>query len=93
MDYYQKQLVEKLSQYRVSDPQRWVHQVSALLDKREMVEIRHELILRRQSLRKHLEYNTDVAQSARNEIMEVVNLYPIYAREILDMVEHFEAKA
>ncbi|MCM1046090.1 MAG: hypothetical protein NC417_11330 [Candidatus Gastranaerophilales bacterium] len=90
-EYYQKQLVSRLSHYRVSDPHRWLHQVQAFLDRREMVEIRHELIQRRQSLRKQMDYNTDVAQTARKEIMDVVGQYPTYAREILEMVERYES--
>ncbi len=89
-DYYGRQLVEKLSHFRVSDPARWVHQSGALLDKREMVEIRHDLILRRQALRKQLDYNKNVAETARYEIMDIVKLYPAYAREILDMVDRYE---
>ncbi|MCH5343837.1 MAG: hypothetical protein J1E64_07340 [Acetatifactor sp.] len=92
-EFYQKELVEKLSHYRVSDPHRWIHQVGALLDRREMVEIRHELIQRRQSLRKQLDYNTDVAQTAKKEIMTVVEQHPAYAREILEMVDRYEEGA
>lgn len=88
-DYYGRQLVDRLSHYRVTDPARWVHQTRALLDKREMVEIRHELILRRQALRKQLDYNKNVAETARNEIMDVVKLHPNYAKEILDMVDRY----
>lgn len=91
-EYYSKQLVEKLSNYRVIDPGRWVHQTRALLDKREMVEIRHELILRRQALRKQLDYNKNIADSARNEVMDVAKNYPAYTREILDMVDKYEKK-
>lgn len=89
-EYYQKQLLGQLSNYRVSDPGRWVNQVSALIDKREMVEIRHELISRRQSLRKQLDYNRDVADAAHKEIMDIVGNYPEYAKEILDMVNQYE---
>lgn len=88
-EYYQKMLVSQLSRYRVSDPDRWTHQISALLDKREMVEIRHELILRRQALRKQLDYNTDVADTAKKEIMDVAEKYPAYAEEITGMVNRF----
>lgn len=91
-EYYSKQLVEKLSNYRVIDPGRWVHQTRALLDKREMVEIRHELILRRQALRKQLDYNKNIADCARNEVMDVAKNYPAYTREILDMVDKYEKK-
>lgn len=88
-EYYQKQLVAKLSCYRVTDPGRWINQVSALLDKKEMVEIRHDLILRRQALRKQLDYNNDIADTANKEIMSVAEQYPMYAREIMDIVSRF----
>ena len=91
-EYYRKQLVEQLAGYRISDPARWVNQVSALLDKREMVEIRHNLILRRQNLRKQLDYNKDVADTAKREIKDVAEMYPAYAQEILHMVDKYEGK-
>lgn len=89
-DYYRSQLINKLSCYRVKNPSRWVHQTAALLDKREMVEIRHELILRRQSLRKQMDYNNEVAETARKEIMDISGKYPQYSSEILNMVELYE---
>lgn len=89
-EYYQKQLVSRLSRYRVKDPGRWVGQAGALLDPREMVEIRHELILRRQALRKQLDYNNGVAETARKEIMEVARQYPVYAGEIMAMVDRYD---
>lgn len=90
LEYYQKQLVDKLSNYRINDPGRWIGQPGALLDKREMVEIRHDLILRRQSLRKQMDYNNDVAETARQEIKEVAKQYPMYAEEILEMVDRYD---
>ena len=89
-DFYQKELIRQLSKYRVSDPDRWVGQTQALLDPREMVEIRHELILRRQALRQQLDYNTKVAQAARDEVMRVAKEYPQFGGEIMDMVERYE---
>ncbi|MGN0401230.1 MAG: hypothetical protein ACI4HQ_03065 [Acetatifactor sp.] len=90
MDYYRKQLVAQMNNYHITDPVRWQDQPGALLDKREMVEIRHELILRRQALRKQMDYNTDVAETAKSEIMDIANRYPDYAAEILDMVNKYE---
>lgn len=90
MEYYQKQLVGRLSHYQLKNPARWVNQSSALLDPREMVEIRHELILRRQALRKQMDYNNNVADTARQEILDVVQQYPAYAPEILEMVDLYE---
>ena len=89
-DRYRRQLVDLLVRYRVKDAHRWVHQTKALLDQREMVEIRHDLILRRQSLRKQLDYNHEVAKSAQEEIKLVASEYPQYADEIMNMVDKYD---
>ncbi len=89
-EYYQKELVRMLSQFRVSDPVRWVNQAGALLDSREMVEIRHGLIGRRQALRQQMDYNDGVARTAQKEIMSVAKEYPAYSAEIMDMVERYK---
>lgn len=91
-EYFQKLLVEKMSNYRVGSPERWVSQLQALLDPREMVEIRHALILRRQALRKQMEYNNGVAETARKEVMDIANKYPAYAGEILAMVDKYDVE-
>ena len=90
IEYYQKQLVQQLAGYRVQMPERWISQTAALLDKREMVEIRHDLIQRRQVLRKQMDYNQEVAESARNEVKDIAATYPKYAQEILAMVERYD---
>ncbi len=89
-DYYRKELISGLANCRVRDPERWADQPKALLDKREMVEIRHGLILRRQTLREQMDYNRALAETAKNEIMEVAREYPEYAAEILQMADDFE---
>ncbi len=90
LEYYQKQLVGKLANYHLNDPARWAGQPGALLDKREMVEIRHDLILRRQSLRKQMDYNNEIGETARLEIKEIAKKYPMYAPEIMEMVERYD---
>ena len=61
-----------------------------ILDRREQVERRHELILRRQSLRKQMEYNNTVAEEAKQEIKDIVAAYPRYAAEITEMVDRYD---
>lgn len=90
LDFYQQQLKARMANYHITDRDRWVNQPEALLDKREMVEIRHELILRRQALRKQMDYNNGLAEASRKEIMDIVKLYPAYAPEILAMTERYE---
>lgn len=90
LDYYQQQLKARMSNYHITDHDRWVNQPEALLDKREMVEIRHELILRRQALRKQMDYNNGLAEASRKEIMDIVKRYPAYASEILAIADRYE---
>lgn len=91
LDYNQQELLKILKRYNINDPAIWLHQTEAILEHKEMVEIRHNLIIRRQSLRRRMDYNKEVAAGgAQKEIKEVVNQYPQYAREILEMVEKYE---
>ena len=91
LDANQKDLVYMLRHYRVRDPEIWISQVEALLNHNEEVEIRHSLNVRRQSLRKRMEYNRDVvAGNAKVEIEDMARQYPKYTQEILDMVSRYE---
>lgn len=90
LEYYRNELLRILSRYRVKTPERFILQPSALLDTREMIELRHGLIVRRQALRKQLDYNNELAETAQSEVREIAALYPKYASEIMDMVERAE---
>ncbi|MBQ6697303.1 MAG: hypothetical protein IJN16_11415 [Lachnospiraceae bacterium] len=91
-EYYVKMLTEQLSRYRVRYPERFTARVEALLDRKELVEMRHELIIRRQALRKQIEYNNEIIKSAKNEVTEIANVYPAYQEEILARLEMAELK-
>lgn len=91
LDMCQKEFLHILRRYQVKDPEIWLHQTAALLDKKEMVEIRHNLIIRRQSLRRRMDYNKEViAAKAQAEIKDLVEKYPKYAQEILGIVGQYE---
>ena len=91
LDSNQKDLIYMLRHFRVKDPDIWIHQVEALIDHNEEVEIRHSLNVQRQSLRKRMEYNRDiVAGNAKAEIEDMARQYPKYTQEILDMVSRYE---
>lgn len=92
VEYYRRQLLGKISNYRVTSPERWLGHPEALLDKREMVEMRHELILQRQALRKQMDYNNSVGETARKEIRDVSDKYPDYADEIKEMVKRYKGE-
>lgn len=90
LTFSQEQLVHILRKHRLHDPVIWLHQVEALLDPKEMVEVRHALIERRQKLRKQIEFNTGNGENAQKQIKELVADYPRYAKEILKMVSDYE---
>ncbi len=93
LDYNQQELLRILRRYQVKDPAVWLHQTEAILDHKEMVEIRHGLIIRRQSLRRRMDYNKEVvAGGAQKEIKELVRRYPKYTKEIIQTVEKYEKK-
>ncbi|MCR5654288.1 MAG: hypothetical protein K6G07_01420 [Lachnospiraceae bacterium] len=92
MEFHCKQLVKQLREYHLYDPVIWVHQTEAILNPKEMVEVRHSLILRRQALRKQMDYNKEIAETAKAEITDLAKDYPMYAKEILSMVSAYEAE-
>ena len=93
LSFGQEDLIRILKKYRLHDPMIWLHQTSAILDPKEMVEVRHAMILRRQQLRKQMEFNTDNAEKAQEQIKKLVTEYPKYAAQILKMVSAYEEKA
>jgi len=93
LDYSEQELLQMLKCYQVQDPAIWLHQTEAILEPREMVEIRHNLIIRRQSLRRRMDYNREVvAGSSQKDIKALVERYPKYAKEIMATVEEYEQK-
>ena len=90
LNYHKKALIAVLKRFQLHDPDIWIHQTPALLNSKEMVEIRHGLVDRRQKLRVQMEYNKRLATEAQKEIRNTMNDYPQYRQEILDMVERYE---
>lgn len=90
MDFNEAALVKILRSCNIADPNVWLHQAEALIDSKEMVEIRHGLIIRRQKLRQQMEYNAKAAQEAQDEVKDIVAKYPEYAERILDLVSDYE---
>ena len=85
-----RELCRILRQYRVKDAMIWVHQAQALLNPKEMVELRHALIIQRQRLRKRIDFNNFNLETAKEEIEDLVKNYPKYAKEILAIVSQYE---
>jgi len=89
LSHYQKELLVMLRRFHIKDPNIWLNRSLALLDGKEMVEIRHNYIQRRQKLRKQMEYYKKLAETARNEVKELAADFPEYAKEILAIVDEY----
>lgn len=91
LDECHQELLAILKCYQIKDPAIWLRQTAAILDNKEMVEIRHNLIIRRQSLRKRIDYNKEVIiDKAQAEIKSMAENYPQYAGEITSMAGRYE---
>ncbi len=94
LEYFSEKLVRLLNQYRLYDAGVWVNQSYALVDKKEMVEVKHNLIVRRQKLRSRIEVNVLNVKNRRAEMEKVLkqqNLYTPEIREIIDSIDRMDA--
>lgn len=90
LEYFNGRLVRMLQKRNLYDAKIWVNQTTALVDKREMVEIKHELITRRQKIRARIEYDMDVVLEQKEEIENLMKEYHEEipeVREILNSID------
>ena len=90
LEYFTGKLLRMLRKYNLYDVQIWQNQLHALIDKREMVEIKHGLLERRQKVRSQMEYDLDVVDEQREEIENLMKEFHEEipeVREILNSVE------
>ncbi|MDE5779339.1 MAG: hypothetical protein K2I10_12680 [Lachnospiraceae bacterium] len=69
-------LSKLLFSYGVKDPDIWAKQSLALMDNREMVEVKHSLNVRRQKLREQITYNQQLRMNGLKDIGEILKLNP-----------------
>ena len=91
-EYYIRNLTEQLTRFRVRYPERFTANVEALLNRKELVEMRHELIIRRQALRKQINYNNDIIKTVKGEMKDIAFSYPDYEQEISAKLKEFEVR-
>lgn len=67
LEYFNARLLRELAQYQMYDTKVWLTQAVALVDPKEMVEVKHGLINRRQKLRSRIEYNVGIMMEQKKE--------------------------
>lgn len=73
LDYFKGRLVRALAQYKFYDAQVWVVQAVALVNPKEMVEVKHGLVSRRQKLRSRIEYNMQIVKEQKEEAEKLLD--------------------
>ena len=83
---YQEEIISNLQRAGVNDCMVWLQQVVAFVDKREMVEVKHSLNVRRQRLREQMQQNEETRQNSLVWVKAILTEHPELkgqAREVL----------
>ena len=75
-------LLQELQRLGVKDRDIWFAQANALVEPKEMVEVRHDLNVRRQKLREQLDGNTAIMEECLEEMEKIRDKKPEYAAEV-----------
>ncbi len=86
---YQELLVKLLHNYHIKDANIWIHQSIALIDPKEMVEIRHSLNVRRQKLRDRMEYNQKTSIQCIENIKNLLREWPESKEEVVAVLNQY----
>ena len=84
---YNQVLVHELQKLGVKDREVWFYQAEALVDDREMVEVRHRLNTQRQSMRQRLDYNADVMEKCLNEMEKIREKNQQYREDVENILK------
>lgn len=86
LDYFQGKMMRMLRDYKLYDAKVWLTQTQALTDKREMVEIKHDLIERRQKLRNRIDYQMDAVLEQTEEIEDLMKKAGLDIPEVREII-------
>ncbi len=83
---------EVLKRLNLYDTSVWNSQVDAIIDPKEMMEIKHMLIERRQKLRETIDYNNKMIENSRDRIKKLVYEDKNNAGKILEILSKYDEK-
>jgi len=90
LKYYYDALVGHLKKCRLYDARIWLEQPRALIEPREMVEIKHNLLVRRQKVRSKIAYNLEMVKKERGEIITMLRTHPEDSAQVLEMLQNID---
>lgn len=86
---YQQKLSVCMKKLGVRDCEIWGFQAEALVDPKEMVELRHQLNVRRQKLRVQMEQQEKLQQNSRRDVQELLEKKPEYKEELIRIMKEY----
>ena len=90
IDYFNAKLIQALRRIRLYDARVWLNQANALLDNRELVEVKHNLIERRQKLRSRIEQETSALKEQRGKTEQLLMNEPKNGAEIREILNSID---
>jgi len=90
LEYFNNRLVRILRGLNLYDAKVWLNYANAVIDPREMVELKHELFSRRQSLRNHIEYNLNAISEMKIEVDKYVEKMGEKSKQVRAILEKVE---
>lgn len=89
LEFYNEILIRELKRFHIADADIWIYQPSAIIDRKEMVEVRHRLNVRRQKLRERMEANQKQKDEAIKAITSFIIAHPQRKEEVFRILnEH-----
>ena len=92
IDFYTEEIIRELKKNGVSDAAVWGYQIEALVDPKEMVEVRHRLNVRRQKLRQRIDYNNNQEEMARKSLRAFRERHVAFDSETLQVLAQNEVE-
>lgn len=90
LNFYNETLIKELKKYQVEDADIWIYQAIAIIDQKEMVEVRHRLNVRRQKLRERIDYNNQVKERSLREIKDLLKKKPNIKQEVVNILGTYQ---
>lgn len=90
LEYYKEVMLRILHKYHLFDAGIWQFQTAALVDPKEMVEVKHALLERRGKIRKRIEFQTKSVTEGKKELYDLAvknGILTADVKAILDSIE------
>ncbi len=91
LDYYNSRLTRRLKEYKLYDAKVWTSNPEAIYNDKEMVEVQHNLIVRRQKLRERIEYNTKNILAMRRDVEQIARAQKELVPELKEIIDSIDS--